>query len=407
MGRTFGRRIRAALPRATTTDAVGPFRAQTSCRPAGTTRTRSFLPHAPAARRVTDLRALVMCEGHFGDPSGKTAHGLVRYSDLYRIVGVIDSTLAGRDAAEFLDGQARDIPIFASLDDAFARADRPTHFILGIATDGGRIPEEYKPVIEEAIRRGLHVVSGLHEKLNDQRDLVELAQQHRVTLTDVRTVPPREQLHFFTGKADDVTCPVIAVLGTDSAIGKRTTARILVKAMREQGYRAVFIGTGQTGRLQGARYSMILDSLVNDFVTGEVEHLVYEAWQNEDPDLIVIEGQGSLTHPAYPGGFEILAGGRCKGAILQHAPGRATLDGFPQYPMPDPARDLAIAELLMQHPVIAFTINHENLTREQVEAWKGTLAKRFGRPATDPLFDGAQPLVDAVVKHFDIKPRGK
>lgn len=276
---------------------------------------------------------------------------------------------------------------------------------MGVATDGGRIPAEYRPILKTALKRGLHLVSGLHEKITEDSEFVKLARRHNVTLTDARSVPPRDELHFFTGKVDEVTCPVIAVLGTDSAIGKRTTARVLVKALNEQGYRAVFIGTGQTGRLQGAKYSMILDSTINDFVTGEIEHLVHEAWKNEDPDIIVIEGQGGLTHPAYPGGYEIICGGRVKGVIMQHAPGRTCLDGFPQYPMGDPARDILIAETLSGHPVLAITINHENLDKPGVEKAKKELSERFERPATDVLFDGPQPLVDTVVKHFGITKR--
>lgn len=350
-------------------------------------------------------RAIVLCEGHFGDPSGKTAHGLVRYSDLYEVVGVIDSALAGKDAGEVLDGEPTGVPIFASIDDALLRTS-PTHLVMGVATDGGRIPEEYMPILEKAIASKLHVVAGLHEKLNDNAALVGLARENGVTLTDVRTVPPRDQLHFFTGKIEEVTCPVIAVLGTDSAIGKRTTARVLVKALNARGIKAVFVGTGQTGRLQGAKYSIILDSIVNDFVTGEIEHVVHEAWRNEQPDVIVVEGQGGLTHPAYPGGYEIICGARVKGVILQHAPGRATLDGFPQYPMGDPARDLVIAETLAQHAVLAITLNHENLSREQVDDWKRKLAGRFQRTVTDVLLDGPGALVEAVVDHFDLKPRG-
>ena len=352
------------------------------------------------------LKALVMCEGHFGDPSGKTAHGLVRYSDLYEIVGVLDSGLAGHDAGQVLDGKPNGVPIFASLDAALA-ATKPTHFVMGVATDGGRLPESYRPVVRAAIRKGLHVVSGLHEKLREDKELMALAQESGVTLTDVRVVPPKEEQHFFSGKIEEVTCPVIAVLGTDSAIGKRTTARVLVKALNEQGYKAVFVGTGQTGRLQGAKHSIILDSLVNDFLTGEIEHVVWSAWKEETPEIIVVEGQGGLTHPGYPGGYELICGARVKGVVLQHAPGRKTLDGFPQYPMGDPARDVTIAETLSGHPLVAITLNHENLDRAGVEEWKKRLHERFGKPVTDVLLDGPQPLVDAVVARFALKPRSR
>lgn len=349
------------------------------------------------------MRALVLCEGHFGDPSGKTAHGLVRYSDLYTIVGVIDSTLAGKDAGEVLDGKPNGIPIVASLAEGLHH--KPTHLVMGVATDGGRLPVEYRPILVSAIEHRLHIVSGLHEKLQQDEQLKREAAAYGVTIQDVRTVPPKEEQHFFTGKIEEVTCPVVAVLGTDSALGKRTTARVLVKALNEQGIKAVFVGTGQTGRLQGAKYSIILDSLVNDFLTGEIEHVVWSAWREEDPDIIVVEGQGGLTHPGYPGGYEIICGARVKGVILQHAPGRATLDGFPMYPMPDPQGAITIAETLSGHPVVAITINHENLTREDVEGWKKRYADRFGKPTTDVLLDGPQPLVDAVVRRFGLKTR--
>lgn len=351
------------------------------------------------------MRALVLCEGHFGDPSGKTAHGLVRYSDLYDVVGVIDSTMAGRDAGEVLDGKANGIPLVASLADGMRH--NPTHLVMGVATDGGRLPVEYRPIVIAALKAKLHVVSGLHEKLEQDAELQRAAHASGATLKDVRTVPPKEEQHFYTGKIDEVTCPVVAVLGTDSALGKRTTARVLVKALNEQGYKAVFVGTGQTGRLQGAKYSIILDSLVNDFLTGEIEHVVWSAWHDERPDIIVVEGQGGLTHPGYPGGYEIIAGARVKGVILQHAPGRKTLDGFPQYPMPDPAPAIIIAEAMSGHPVVAITINHENLAKDEVEGWKKRYHERFGKPVTDVLFDGPQPLVDAVVARFALKKQGK
>jgi uncharacterized NAD-dependent epimerase/dehydratase family protein len=255
------------------------------------------------------------------------------------------------------------------------------------------------------MRRGLGVVAGLHEKLNDDPELADLARRHGVTLADVRTAPPRGELHFWTGKIEEVTCPVIAVLGTDSAIGKRTTARVLVNALNERGVRAVFIGTGQTARLQGAKYSIVLDSIVNDFVTGEIEHVVHEAWRNERPDIIVVEGQGSITHPAYPGGFEIIAGARVKGIVLQHAPGRRTLDGFPRHPMPDPRREIDILEKLALRRVFAVTLNHENLTPEETRKWARRLERELGRPVTDVLLDGPDDLVALTLKEFGIKPR--
>ncbi|MEJ2257258.1 MAG: DUF1611 domain-containing protein, partial [Woeseiaceae bacterium] len=136
---------------------------------------------------------------------------------------------------------------------------------------------------------GLNIDTGLHDFLSEDKEMVDLAAQHGVTLRDIRKPPPRAQLHFFEGKIEKVDCLKLAVLGTDSAVGKRTTAWVLVHALRAEGLKAELIGTGQTAWLQGARYGVIMDSLVNDFVSGEIEHAVYSAWEQEHPDVIIID----------------------------------------------------------------------------------------------------------------------
>ena len=153
------------------------------------------------------------------------------------------------------------------------------------------------------------------------------------TIRDIRKPPDRDRLHFFSGKIEQVDALKLAVLGTDSAVGKRTTAWLLVHGLQARGSRAALVGTGQTAWLQGARHGVVMDSLVNDFVAGELEHATYQAWVERKPDVIVIEGQGSLMNPAYPGGFEILAAGRPDVVVLQHAPARAEYDGFPGHPL--------------------------------------------------------------------------
>ena len=153
------------------------------------------------------------------------------------------------------------------------------------------------------------------------------------------------------------------------------------------------IGTGQTAWMQGVKYGIIMDSLVNDFVAGEIEHAVCSAWQEEKPDIIVIEGQGSLMNPAYPGGFEILAAGRPDIIILQHAPARLEYDGFPGYPIQPLPQQIQVIELLSGKPVVAVTINHEGLSVDQIPAICGAIQKEVGLPAFDVLQDGAGTLV--------------
>jgi uncharacterized NAD-dependent epimerase/dehydratase family protein len=348
-----------------------------------------------------DGRAIVYCEGAFGTPNGKTAHGLVRRTRRYEVLSVVDSRHAGRDAGELLDGRANRIPVLAGLDAALAAAagaGRPaTHFVIGLAPDGGRLPPEGRRAAREALERGLHVDSGLHDFLGDDPDLASLAKLRGVSIRDVRKTPSREHLHFFSGKIAAVQALKIAVLGTDSAVGKRTTAWILVDALAARGVTAELVGTGQTAWMQGARYVVILDSLINDFVSGELEHAVWSAWSERRPGAIVIEGQGSLMNPAYPGGFEILAATRPDAVVLQHAPARKDYDGFPGHPLHPLERQIQAIELISEKPVVAVTVNHEDLTREATAAACRAITAETGLPACDPLVDGVGPILDAVL----------
>lgn len=351
-----------------------------------------------------DGSAIVYCEGAFATPIGKTANGLVRFTARYQVVGVIDSTKAGRDAGEVLDGKPNGIPIFSSFADAMQQLKTSPHFlVIGLAPDGGKLPESARQTVKQAIAAGLNVDSGLHEFLSDDSEFALLAEQHQVKLRDVRRTPPRSQLHFFTGKIEQVNALKLAVLGTDSAIGKRTTAVKLNQALNAAGIKSELIGTGQTSWLQGVKYGLLLDSLVNDFVTGEIEHAVYEAWINERPQVILLEGQGSIAHPAYPGGFELIAAGRVDGVILQHAPARKVYDGFDDYPMSPLEREIQILELLAQKPVIALTINHESMTESEVRSTIADYETRYGKPTTDVLLEGCDKLVSLIRSMLETK----
>lgn len=340
--------------------------------------------------------AIVYCEGAFGSTNGKTAHGLVRRTRRYRVAATVDSTCSGRDAGEFLDGSPNGISIEPSIASAIARcrarAIEPTHLVIGLAPDGGRMSLSTRQHVIEAIDAGLHVDAGLHDFLTDDRGIAELAAQRGVRLRDVRKPPGRELLHAFTGKIEQVDCLKVAVLGTDSAVGKRTTAWILVDALLRLGKKAELIGTGQTAWMQGARYGIILDSLVNDFVAGEIEHAVWSAWQAERPDVLVIEGQGSLMNPAYPGGLEILAASRPNCIVLQHAPARKEYDGFPGFPIHPLNVQIHALELVSGKPVVAVTVNPERLADSQIASACGDIHSSTGRPAWNVLRDGADAL---------------
>jgi len=353
---------------------------------------------------LSDGHAIVYCEGAFGTPNGKTAHGLVRRTRRYEILSVVDSCWAGKDAGMVLDGSPKGIPIHnhvrGAVEAARRNGDTATHLVIGLAPDGGRLSPQAREDVIQAIALGLNVDSGLHDFLSEDVDLAPLAAQHGVIIRDIRKCLPRQGLHFFEGKIKEVDALKVAVLGTDSAVGKRTTAWILVDALKAAGWNTEFIGTGQTAWMQGARYCIILDALINDFVSGEIEHAIWTAWHESQPDVIIIEGQGSLMNPAYPGGFEILAAGRPDAVVLQHAPARPEYDGFPGYPIHPLARQIQAIELLAGKPVIAVTVNHENLQEGQVPGVCHEIGKAAGIPACDILLEGPGPVVDALMPYL-------
>jgi uncharacterized NAD-dependent epimerase/dehydratase family protein len=347
--------------------------------------------------RFPEGNAIVYCQGAFATTNGKTAHGLVRRTQRYRVAAVIDSRHAGEDAGQVLDGKVNGIPVVAHLRAALAvsraRGLPATHLVIGLAPDGGRLPAFARRDVLAAVRARLHVDSGLHDFLSEDPAIAALAKRHGVRLRDVRRTPPRQALHFFSGDIQKVRSLKVALLGTDSAIGKRTTAWVLVDALCAAGLRAEMIGTGQTAWMQGVRYGVILDSLINDFVAGEIEHAVVSAWRERRPEIIVVEGQGSLMNPAYPGGFEILAAARPDVVILQHAPARREYDGFPGYRLHPLRQQIAALELLSGRPVVALAINHERMDPAQTRRACSRITRQTGLPAVDVLLDGAGPLV--------------
>ncbi|MGA7464752.1 DUF1611 domain-containing protein, partial [Mycobacterium sp.] len=232
----------------------------------------SILPAVPFALPAGST-AIVYCEGVFGEQDGKTANGLVRHSQKYEILSVIDSLRAGVDAGKFLDGTANGIPVLASLAESISHAGRiPDYLICGLAPADGLLSDEQRVVLLDGIARGMHIINGLHEFLNDDAEFVVAAVIAGVTITDVRRPKAKRDLHLFSGRIFDVTCPRIAILGTDGAIGKRTTATLLVQALNARGVKAVMVGTGQTTLIQGGKYGVALDALVPQFCSGEVEH---------------------------------------------------------------------------------------------------------------------------------------
>src|SRR5213592_408312 len=328
-------------------------------------------------------RAVILCDGYFGQSTGKTANGLVRYSKRYLIVGVIDHTKTGRDAGDVLDGKPNGVPIVAVLKEAV---------------------ETFRPIIREAIESRLNIVAGLHEYLNDDPEFAKLAEAHGVRLVDVRKPRPIRESKQFSDLSRKLPCLRIPVLGTDGAIGKRTTALLLTDALNAAGVPATFVATGQTGLLQGSAYGVPLDSIKADFMVGELESEIVRAYEEKRARVVVVEGQGSISHPAYVCGTRaIINAAMPSGIVMMHAPARATRSfrrDVAAWPMPTVGDEIEWLQFYTRPigggNVVGIGINHENMTRDEVDVTVRTYEQKYGVPTADPLWHGCGKFVAAI-----------
>jgi len=345
---------------------------------------------------MTKNTAIVYADRLFACADGKTAHGLVRFSKRFNVACVVDTTLNEGDAGEILDGNKRGIPLYNNLEKALKLTKADT-FVVGAVSEGGVLPKGYDKAVEWALSNGLNVVSGLHEFISDKPAFSKLAEKNNCKITDVRKIF-RDHKRFYTGDIKNVKSKRIALIGTDSAVGKRTLAVIINQELKKHGYKSDMIYTGQTGWMQGWPHGIVLDAMINDFVAGGIEGAIIDSWKDDKPDFMLVEGQGSLVHPFFPGGFEILAAARVDGFVLVDAPGRKNLDGFPEFPMPDPKRVVKIAELLTEKPLLGIGINRENLDKKSLEKVKNSFRTTFKVPIVEPLSDGASEIVKYLEK---------
>jgi len=342
--------------------------------------------------------ACILTNGKLDHIDAKTAHGLIRGTDRYDIIGVVDAAHAGRDAGEVLDGRTRDIMVYSSIADLLDKSPlKPEFAIIGVALSGGVLPEDWNQTILETLEHGISIVNGLHQPLGDNPDFKAAAIKHEATILDIRKPRPVSEMHFYSGAILRVETPIIAVLGTDCAIGKRTTARLIAEMCRGRGIHTELIYTGQTGWMQGSAYGFIFDATPNDFVCGELEHSIVSCVREASPELILIEGQSGLRNPLGPCGSEFIVSGRAKGVILQHAPFRTYYDDLEEFEcrIPDVAEDIRLLELLGAE-TLALTLNNQGGDEQDMIAEQNKLTVRLGIPVVRPLEEGVGALLDVI-----------
>ncbi|KNZ42854.1 DUF1611 domain-containing protein [Acetobacterium bakii] len=346
-------------------------------------------------------KALIYCEAHFGDLDGKTANGLIRRSQKYEITCIIDSTKAGMDSGEVLDGVKNGIPIYRDIIEASEKLDQlPKCFIYGIALKEAFLSSSERRLFLKVMSMGMDIVSGLHEFISEDNEFIQYAQKYGVKLNDIRKPLANRYLHVFTGDIIKVNTPKLAILGTDCAVGKRTTAMLLIQALQKRGIKACFVGTGQTAIIQGEKYGIAMDAIPSEFMTGELENVILDADIHEKPDIIILEGQGALSHEGFISTCAIIRGGQPDAIIVQHPPKRVNRVDFPYLKMPTLESEIELIETFSHSKVIAITINHEDLDINEIRETTKDYENTYHLPTTDALTYGCNKLVKAVLQAF-------
>ena len=311
----------------------------------------------------------------------KTASGLVHW----RRAAVAGQLRFSADAVNL------DVPDM-SIDDA-VRAGVGS-LVVGVAPVGGAVPDAWWRVMKEAATAGLDVVGGLHTKLADNPELVAAAAAGGGRLVDVRVPPPG--LPVGTGKKRSGRR--VLTVGTDCAVGKKYTALALHAAMVAAGRNATFRATGQTG-IMIAGQGIPMDAVVADFVSGAAETLS----PDNDPDhWDVIEGQGSLFHPAYSGvSLGLLHGSQPDAIVVCHDALRTRMAEWEHFELPTLGEAIALSERLARRTnpdarCVGISVNTSALSGQERSDHLANLRERHGIPAVDPLIDGCDELVTAL-----------
>src|SRR5215212_800951 len=289
-------------------------------------------------------RLAIFAEGLFAKHTGKTAHGVIRYGNR-DVVAVIDSACAGRTANEVEPFCLRPVPIVATLDEALERG--ADTLLIGVAPPGGKLDAAWRPTLLAAIGAGLALEAGLHTQLNADPELLEAAERAGVELRDLRSAPPDLSVPEGPYSRPD-SARVVHSVGSDTVIGKKVVTLELDRAARERGLRSVYVPTGQTG-VAIAGWGLAVDHVISDYVAGAGERLVKEG--SERGDLLFVEGQGGLFHPAYSGvTLGLLHGSAPDLLVLVHKAGATALRNYPDLPIPA-LPDLIAAYESVAHPV--------------------------------------------------------
>ncbi len=336
-------------------------------------------------------RILIYAEGEFARGHSKTAEGMIRYGK-NPIVAVVDSTRTEKDVAEVI-GIGAGIPFVKSISEALVF--KPEALLLGIAPRGGGLPPEWRKDILFALEHGMDIISGLHYMIEDDPEFAEVARRHNRKIWDVRKAP--DNLRVGSALAAGVPAQIVLTVGSDCVVGKKSTAIEIAKLANEQGRKAIYIPTGQTG-IMIAGFGIAIDRVIGDFMSGAAEQLILENAPGHD--LILVEGQGSVLHPGYSGvTLSLLHGTMPSHMILCHQPTRKYIRDS-KIIIPPLKEIVALYESLSlpikKARVVGISLNCFDLTKEEALREIEKTESLTGLPTTDCIKFGAQKLLDAI-----------
>jgi D-glutamate N-acetyltransferase len=344
-------------------------------------------------------RLAIFAEGLFAKHTGKTAHGVIRYGTR-EVVAVLDSTCAGRTASEVEPFSLKPVPIVATLEEALERG--ADSLLIGVAPPGGKLDPAWRPTLLAALEAGVSLEAGLHTQLNDDPELCEAAERHGAQLRDLRQAPPGLSVPQGPySRPDDVQ--VVHSVGSDTVIGKKVVTLELDRAARERGLRSVYVPTGQTG-VAIAGWGIAVDHVISDYVAGAAERLVLEG--AERGDLLFVEGQGALYHPAYSGvTLGLLHGSAPEVLVLVHKAGATHNRNYPDLPIPSLNELIAAYENaaapVRTTRVAAVALNTSDLDEDAARASIADAERETGLVSDDVVRFGADRVLDAVLRALD------
>ncbi|MDK1290625.1 DUF1611 domain-containing protein [Pseudoalteromonas umbrosa] len=345
--------------------------------------------------KIKGRRVVLFCEGLFSPTTSKVATSFIRYCE-NDCVAVIDSTKAGQDVSDVL-GYGAGIPIVKDIKSAIEIAS-PDLFMVGIGLFSNELPSHFRGTVNTALEAGLDVVSGLHYLLGDDAEFAALAKQHNCQIWD--TKKPPQNLRTSANRVAQCDSFVIHTVGSDCRVGKKTTSFEIVKEAAELGIQAAVAATGQSG-LCIAGQGVAVDAVPADFIAGVSEQLVLDTAPGNQ--WVVVEGQGSLTHPAYSGvTLGLLHGAMPEALVLCHQANLEHHKNWPQVPVQPLPKLIDLYEKMgsFMRPckVVAISVNCEGLSKDEAGAYLQSIERETGLPATDVIKFGASKLVDALIR---------